>query len=104
MLVLSLIGLFLKLMYWPFGNLFCMATGVAGLVFVILTARHLLRIAPEERLVIRMAEVACFFLVACPVFKILNWPFGDFIGILAISLLAVAFLVRLLKSWWGKKQ
>ena len=98
MLVLSLIVLVFKLMHWPFANLICMAAGIAGLVFVILTARHLLRIAPDERLVIRMAEVACLFLVACPVFKILNWPFGNFIGILAFSLLAVAFLVRLLKS------
>lgn len=103
MLVLSLVVLVFKLMHWPFANLICMATGVAGLVFVILTARHLLRIAPDERLVIRMAEVACLFLVACPVFKILNWPFGNFIGILAFSLLGVAFLVRLLKSWLGKR-
>ncbi|MBR0305069.1 MAG: hypothetical protein IJQ94_05445 [Bacteroidales bacterium] len=104
MLVLSLIVLVFKLMHWPFANLICMAAGIAGLVFVILTARHLLRVAPNERLVIRMAEVACLFLVASVIFKIMHWPFGNLFGILAFTLLAVAFLVRLLKSRRGKRQ
>ncbi len=102
MLVLSLIVLVFKLMHWPFANLICMAAGIAGLVFVILTARHLLRVAPNERLVIRMAEVACLFLVSSVIFKIMHWPFGNLFGILAFTLLAVAFLVRLLKSWRGR--
>ena len=104
MLVLSLIVLVFKLMHWPFANLICMAAGIAGLVFVILTARHLLRVAPNERLVIRMAEVACLFLVSSVIFKIMHWPFGNLFGILALTLLAVAFLVRLLKSRRGKRQ
>jgi ABC-type siderophore export system fused ATPase/permease subunit len=102
MLVLSLIGLVFKLMYWPFGNLILMIAGLAGLVFAWLTARHLVRVAPEERPVIRIAEIASLFLVANAAFKLFNWPFGNFIGILAISLLTVAFLVRLLKSWRGR--
>lgn len=102
MLVLSLIVLVFKLMHWPFANLICMAAGIAGLVFVILTARHLLRVAPNERLVIRMAEVVCLFLVASVIFKIMHWPFGNLFGILAFTLLAVAFLVRLLKSRRGR--
>ena len=104
MLVLSLIVLVFKLMHWPFANLICMAAGVAGLVFVILTARHLLRVAPDERLVIRMAEVACFFLVASVIFKIMHWPQPHFTSLIAFSLLAVAFLVRLLKSWRRERQ
>ena len=104
MLVLSLVVLVFKLMHWPFANLICMAAGLAGLVFVILTARHLLRVAPKERLVIRMVEVACFFLVASVIFKILHLPQPHFTSLIAFSLLAVAFLVRLLKSWRGKRQ
>jgi len=98
MLVLSLVGLVFKLMYWPFGNLILMVAGLAGLVFAWLTARHLVRVAPEERPVIRITEIASLFLVANAAFMLFNWPFGNFIGILAFSLLAVAFLVRLLKS------
>ena len=103
MLVLSLIMLVFKLMHWMFGNLIYMATGVAGLVFVILTARHLLRIAPDERSVIRIAEVGCLFLVISMELSLFHFPFNKLFGIVGLSLLAVAFLVRLLKSWRGKR-
>jgi hypothetical protein len=93
-----------KLMHWMFGNLIYMATGVAGLVFVWLTARHLVRVAPDERSAIRIAEVGCLFLVACMALKILHITFGNLSGIVGFSLLVVAFLVRLLKSWRGKRQ
>lgn len=93
MLVLSLIVFVFKMMHWPFANLICMAAGVVGLVFVILTARHLLRIAPDERRVIRMAEVACLFLIASVIFKIMDWPFGNFIGLISALLLLIAALV-----------
>ena len=104
LLVLSLFGLVFKLMYWPFGNLIYMVAGVSGILFVLLTGNHLVRIAPKERPVIRIAEVAGLFLVANAAFKLFNWPFGNLFGILALSLLAVAFLVRLLKSRRGKRQ
>ena len=101
LLVLSLIVLIFKLMHWPFANLICITAGIAGLVFVILTARHLLRVAPNEQLVIRIAEVACLFVVASVIFKIMHWPQPHFTSLIAFSLLAVAFLVRLLKSRRG---
>ena len=104
MLILSLIMLVFKLMHWMFGNLIYMATGVAGLVFVWLTARHLVRIAPNERSVIRIAEVGCLFLVVSMELSLFHFPFNKLFGIVGLSLLAVAFLVWMLKSWRGKKQ
>ena len=104
MLVLYLIVLVFKLLHWPFANFICLAAALSGLVFVILTARHLVRVAPDERSAIRIAEVGCLFLVACMALKILHIPFGNLSGIVGFSLLVVAFLVRLLKSWQGKRQ
>ena len=98
MLVLYLIVLVFKLLHWPFANFICLAAALSGLVFVILTARHLVRVAPDERSAIRIAEVGCLFLVACMALKILHIPFGNLSGIVGFSLLVVAFLVRLLKS------
>ena len=97
MLVLYLIVLVFKLLHWPFANFICLAAALSGLVFVILTARHLVRVAPDERSAIRIAEVGCLFLVACMALKILHIPFGNLSGIVGFSLLVVAFLVRLLK-------
>lgn len=104
MLVLYLIVLVFKLLHWPFANFICLAAALSGLVFVILTARHLVRVAPDERSAIRIAEVGCLFLVACMALKILHIPFGNLSGIVGFSLLVVAFLVRLLKSRRGKRQ
>ena len=104
MLILSLIMLVFKLMHWMFGNLIYMATGVAGLVFVWLTARHLVRIAPNDRSVIRIAKVGCLFLVISMELSLFHFPFNKLFGIVGLSLLAVAFLVWMLKSWRGRKQ
>ena len=104
LLVLSLVGLVLKLMHWPLANWTYLIAGFSGMVFVLLTARHLVRVAPDERSAIRIAEVGCLFLVACMSLKILHIPFGNLSGIVGFSLLVVAFLVRLLKSRRGKRQ
>ena len=98
MLSLSLVGLIFKLMYWPFGNLILMIAGLAGLVFAWLTARYLMRIIPEERPVIRIAEVAGFFLVANAEFYLFNWPLGNIIGLISVLLLLTAALVYWLRQ------
>ena len=104
MLVLSLVGLIFKLMYWPFGNLILMIAGFAGLVFAWLTARHLVRIVPEERPVIRIAEVAGMFLVFNVESKLFNWPLSNLIGLISVLLLLIAALVYWLRGRRGKKQ
>ena len=104
MLVSSLLFFVLKLIHVPGGNISLLAAGLAGVVFLWLTARHLVRVAPDEKRVIRIVGVACLSLVTSMVLKILHIPFGNLFGIIAFSLLAVAFLVRLMKSWRGKKQ
>ena len=104
MLVSSLLFFVLKLIHVPGGNISLLAAGLAGVVFLWLTARHLVRVAPNEKRVIRIVGVACLSLVTSMVLKILHIPFGNLFGIIAFSLLAVAFLVRLMKSWRGKKQ
>ena len=98
MLVLSLVGLVFKLMYWPFGNLILMIAGLAGLVFAWLTVRYLMRIIPEEWPVIRIAEVAGFFLVANAEFYLFNWPLGNIIGLISMLLLLTAALVYWLRQ------
>jgi hypothetical protein len=104
MLVSSLLFFVLKLIHVPGGNISLLAAGLAGVVFLWLTARHLVRVAPNEKRVIRIVGVACLSLVTSMVLKILHIPFGNLFGIIAFSLLAVAFLVRLMKSWRGRKQ
>lgn len=102
LLVLSLVGLIFKLMYWPFGNLILMVASLAGLVFACLTARHLVRIAPEERPVIRIAEVAGLFLVANAAFNLFDWPLGNIIGFISVLLLLIAALVYWLRQRRGR--
>ena len=98
MLVLSLIVLVFKLMHWPFANLLLMAAGLAGLVFAWLTARHLVRVAPEERVVIRIAEVGCMILVVSVVFKIMHFPQPHFFALVGLLLLLIAALVYWLRG------
>ena len=102
MLSLSLVGLIFKLMYWPFGNLILMIAGLAGLVFAWLTARYLMRIIPEERPVIRIAEVAGFFFVSTAEFYLFNWPLGNIIGLISVLLLLIAALVYWLRGRRGR--
>jgi len=104
LLVLCLIGLIFKLMYWPFGNLILMIASLAGLVFACLTARHLVRIVPEEKPVIRIAEFAGLFLVANAAFHLFNWPFGNIIGLISVSLLLIAALVYWLRGRRRRRQ
>ena len=93
MLVLSLIVLVFKLMHWPFANLLLMAAGLAGLVFAWLTARHLVRVAPEERIAIRIAEIGCMILVISVVFKIMHFPQPHFFALVGLSFILIAALV-----------
>jgi len=104
MLVLSLVGLVFKLMYWPFGNLILMVAGLAGLVFAWLTARHLVRIVPEERSVIRIVGVAGLLLVLNAACKLFNWPLGNLIGLISALLLLIAALVYWMRQWRGRRQ
>ena len=93
MLALSLIGLVFKLLHWPFGSLLFMAVGLVGILYVILTARHLKRAIPEQRAVIRIAEAASLFLVVGVVFRMMHYPFSGLMGLVGLGLIAVAVLV-----------
>ena len=97
MVVLSLVGLVFKLMHWPFASLVLMAAVASGLMFVLLTGNQLKRVAPEELPVIRIAKVACLFLVANAAFMLFHWPFGNIFGILSVTLLFIAALVYFLR-------
>lgn len=102
MLVLSLIVLVFKLMHWPFANLLLMAAGLAGVVFAWLTARHLVRIVPDERVVIRIAEVGCMILVISIVFKVMHFPQPHFFSLIGLLFLFVAALVFQIRSCRAK--
>ena len=104
LLVLSLFGLVFKLMHWPFANLIYLIAGVSAVVFVLLTGRHLVRIVPEERPVIRIAEVAGLFLVANAACKLFHWPFGNLFGLISVLLLLIAALVYWLRGLRGTRQ
>ena len=98
-LALSLVGLVLKMVdFWPGGDIACLAAGLAGEVFVILTGHHLMHVVPDERQVIRFAEIACMFLVASMVLKVLRIPFGNLCGLISLSLLLIAALVYWLRN------
>ena len=97
LLMLSLVGLVFKLMHWPFASLIYMAAGISGVVFVLLTGNHLSRIVPEERPVIRIAEIACMFLIASAAFGLFHWPFGNLFGIISLLLILIAALVYWLR-------
>lgn len=101
-LALNLFGLFLKLGHLPFGNLVFMAAGVTGFVFVLLTGRHLVRIVPNERLIIRMVEVGCMILVVSLEFKMFHFPLSNLLGLVGLSLLLVAALVYWLRQRRGR--
>lgn len=97
LVVLSLVGLVFKLMHWPFANLIYFAAVLSGVFFVLFTGKHLSRIVPDERPVIRLAEIACLFLVANAAFRLFHWPFGDLFAIISAALLLVALLIHLLR-------
>ena len=97
LLVLSLMGLVFKLMHWPFASLIYFAAVLSGVVFVLLTGNHLARIVPDERPVIRLAKIACLFLVANAAFRLFHWPFGEFFGIISAVFLLIALIIHLLR-------
>ena len=101
MLALSLVGLVFKLMHWPFANLIFMLVAPVGIVFVLLTARYLVRVVPEERLVVRIAEVASLFLVVGVVFRMMHFPFGGLLVLVGLSLLVVSSIIWLVRR--GRK-
>ena len=98
MLALNLIGLVFKMLHWPFANLFYMSVILVGPLFVILTARHLVRVLPNERQVIRFSEIAGLFLIISMVFKIMHFPFDNLLGLIGLLLLVTAFLIRFVKK------
>ena len=98
MLALNLIGLVFKMLHWPFANLFYMSVILVGPLFVILTARHLVRVLPNERQVIRFSEIAGLFLIISMVFKIMHYPFDNLLGLIGLLLLVTAFLIRFVKK------
>ena len=95
MVALCLVGLIFKLMHRPFGSLLFMAAGASGLVFVLTAGNHLAHIVPEEKPVIRIAEVACLLLVANAAFRMFHWPFGNLFGIISLALLLIAVLLHI---------
>ena len=98
MLVLSLVGLIFKLMHWPFGALLFMLVGLVGVVYVVLTARHLVQAVPKERLIVRFTETAGLFLVVGLVFKMMHYPFGSLLVIVGLSFLAIAVFIGMAKG------
>ena len=98
MLALNLIGLVFKMLHWPFANLFYMSVILVGPLFVILTARHLVRVLPNERQVIRFSEIAGLLLIISMVFKIMHFPFDNLLGLIGLLLLLTAFLIRFVKK------
>ena len=98
MLALNLIGLVFKMLHWPFANLFYMSVILVGPLFVILTARHLVRVLPNERQVIRFSEIAGLFLIISMVFKIMHYPFGNLLGLIGLLLLVTAVLISFVKK------
>lgn len=96
MLALSLVGLVFKLMHWPFGAILFLLVGLVGVVYVVLTARHLARVVPEKRLTIRIAEAASLFLVVSLVFRMMHYPFSGLLGLVGLSLFVIAILVGLI--------
>ena len=98
MLALNLIGLVFKMLHWPFANLFYMSVILVGPLFVILTARHLVRVLPNEHQVIRFSEIAGLFLIISMVFRIMHFPFGNLLGLIGLLLLVAAFLIRFVKK------
>lgn len=75
-----------------------MAAGVIGFVFVLLTARHLVRVVPDERLIIRMVEVGCMILVVSLEAKMFHFPLSNLLALVGLSLLLIAALVYWLRQ------
>ena len=79
-----------------------MVAGVTGLVFVLLTGRHLVRVVPDERLIIRMVEVGCMILVVSLEAKMFRFHLSNLLGLVGLSLLLVAALVFQIRSCRAK--
>ena len=106
LLVLSLVGLVLKLMHWPLANWTYLIAGFSGMVFVLLTGRHLARIVPEERSVIRIAEVACLLFVINTTNEMFHFPLPkhNLLALTCLSLLVIAALVYWLRGRGRRRQ
>ena len=106
LLVLSLFGLVFKLMHWPFANLIYLVADASGVVFVLLTGRHLARIVPEERPVIRIAEVAFFFFIINTTNEMFHFPLPkhNLLAITCLLLLLIAALVYWLRQRRERRQ
>lgn len=98
MLTLSLVGLVFKLMHWPFGVILFLLVGLVGIVYVVLTARHLVQAVPKERPIVRIVEAASLFLVASLVFRMMHYPFSGLMGLVGLSLLVIAVVIGLVKG------
>ena len=106
LLVLSLFGLVFKLMHWPFANLIYLVADASGVVFVLLTGRHLARIVPEERPVIRIAEVAFLLFVINTTNEMFHFPLPkhNLLALTCLLLLLLAALVYWLRQRRRKNQ
>lgn len=93
MSALNLLGLFFKLMHWPYANLILLVMIVAGLVFVWLTCRNLVLIVPREKLFVRIFGWTCLLLFAYMVFLLFGWPMPPYTGLVALALFVVAGVV-----------
>ena len=76
------------------------------MVFVLLTGRHLARIVPEERPVIRIAEVAFLFFIINTTNEMFHFPLPrhNLLAITCLLLLLIAALVYWLRQRRERRQ
>lgn len=93
MLVLSLIGMNLKLFHLPFGSITFIAASIAGIVYVITTARYVTRVIPECRVYSGITAVAFVFILLGMLFKIQHYPLDNLLLIVGVVLLVPLNLI-----------
>ena len=93
MLVLSLVGMNLKLFHLPFGSITFIAASLAGIVYVITTARYVVRVIPECRVYSGITAAAFIFILLGMLFKIQHYPLDNLLLILGVVLLVPLNLV-----------
>ena len=93
MLVLSLIGMNLKLFHLPFGSITFIAASIAGIVYVITTARYVTRVIPECRVYSVITAVAFVFILLGMLFKIQHYPLDNLLIIVGVVLLILLNLI-----------
>lgn len=92
-LIVSLIGLIFKLMYWPFGNIILLLSGVMELIFIWLTCRRLKYILPKEYKIIKSVGCGCMFVIASLMFNLLHWPFGNLLGLIGLFIFVSIMII-----------